>query len=269
MKIFIFIVTILLSSFLSVVARADDASFAQWVADFRAEASLQGISARTLDAAFLDAELLDKVIDLDRKQPEHKVTLDDYLARTVTKSRIRNGREELVENRKLLNSAARKYNVPASVIVALWGMETSYGNNTGNFNLINALATLGYEGRRSDFFRTELMNALKIMDAEKISIDDFRGSWAGAFGQCQFMPSSFLKYAVDFDGDGKRDIWETRADIFASIANYLHKEGWNSEEGISEGNNNFNVLLKWNRSRYFATAVGRLAKKIDSLAMEE
>ncbi len=98
--------------------------------------------------------------------------------------------------------------------------------------------------------------------AEKMLVEDFQGSWAGAFGQCQFMPSSFLKYAVDFDGDGKRDIWYTQADVFASIANYLHSEGWEPDEGMEEGSNNFKVLLKWNRSRYFATAIGKLAKEI-------
>lgn len=234
-------------------------SFSEWVSEFRTEASSQGISEQTLNSALSDIKPINSVITLDRKQPENKITLEEYIAKTVTGSRIKNGQYELSANKELLDNISKKYSVPSNVIVALWGMETSYGENVGSFSIIPALATLAYDGRRSAFFRGELINALKIMDAEKISVEDFQGSWAGAFGQCQFMPSSFLKYAVDSDGDGKRDIWYTQADIFASIANYLQSEGWNNGEGIEEGNNNFKVLLKWNRSRYFATAVGKIA----------
>jgi len=244
-------------------ASADDADFSAWIAQFRADAQKQGISARTLDEAFANAEVIDKVIELDRKQPENKITLEEYLQKTVVAIRVKNGREELSQNRELLEKISKKYQVPASVIVALWGMETSYGENTGNFSTINALATLAYEGRRAEFFRGELLNALWMMELEKLTADDFHGSWAGAFGQCQFMPSSFLKYAVDFDGDGKKNIWDDNADIFASIANYLHTEGFEEKGEIIEGSNNFKVILKWNRSRYFATAVGQLAKEIE------
>lgn len=237
--------------------------FSEWLDELCDEAESQGISKQTLDKAFAEIELVPKVIKLDRKQPEGSITLDEYLAKTVTASRINNGKYELRENRALLEDVAAKYSVPATVIVALWGMETSYGENTGSFNTIYSLATLAYDGRRSSFFRKELINSLKIMDEEKIAVDDFSGSWAGAFGQCQFMPSSFLKYAVDFDGDGKRDIWYSQADIFASIANYLHSEGWRSDENIEEGNNNFKVLLKWNRSRYFATAIAKLVEALE------
>lgn len=240
----------------------NEESFVKWIVELREEAISQGISMQTLNNAFDNIELISKVIYLDRKQPEIKITLEEYLEKTVIDSRIKNGKNELAGNKELLDSITKKYAVPSNVIVALWGMETGYGENVGNFNVIAALATLAYDGRRSDFFRGELINALRIMEAEKMSVDDFQGSWAGAFGQCQFMPSSFLKYAVDFDGDGKRDIWYTQADVFASIANYLHSEGWNPDEAIDEGGNNFKVLLKWNRSRYFATAIGKLVEAI-------
>ncbi len=269
MKKILFVLTIVFAQFsllcLNFPASAGqggDSSFDRWLAELKSEAISQGISVKTVDEALSGIYPLEDVVALDRKQPEGTITLEEYLAKTVTNSRIRNGRNELAANRELLDKVAGKYSVPAAVIVALWGMETSYGENTGNFGIIESLATLAYEGRRGAFFRGELFNALKILDAEKMPKDDFSGSWAGAFGQCQFMPSSYLKYAVDFDGDGKRDIWYTQADVFASIANYLHSEGWNAEEGIEEGNNNFNVLLKWNRSRYFATAIGKLARAI-------
>ncbi len=241
---------------------ADKKGFGPWLNDLRQDPALAGISGATLNDAFSNMKFLENVIFLDRKQPENKITIEEYLEKTVSDSRIRNGRSELAENRELLEKIAHKYSVPAKVIVALWGIETSYGENTGNYNVISSLATLAYEGRRRDFFRDELIKALKIMDIEKIPAEAFEGSWAGAFGQCQFMPTSFLKYAVDFDGDGKRDIWYSEADIFASIANYLSSEGWIMGDGIEEGGNNFKVLLKWNRSRYFATAVGKLSQEI-------
>jgi membrane-bound lytic murein transglycosylase B len=271
MKIVIFIVFIcLLPLNMPMIALAQEVdtaihneeSFGLWLNDLRKDPALQGISMATINDAFSTMELLDTVIELDRKQPENKITLEEYVEKAVTAARIRNGRMELEENRELLEKVARKYSVPAKVIVALWGMETSYGENSGNFNVISSLATLAYEGRRSAFFRDELIKALRIMDMEKIPADAFEGSWAGAFGQCQFMPTSFLKYAVDFDGDGKRDIWFSEADIFASIAHYLSSEGWIMGDRIEEGSNNFKVLLKWNRSRYFATAVGKLSQAI-------
>lgn len=239
-----------------------DTNLKNWLFELRKEALANDISPQLFDESFLDFQPLDEVIELDRKQPEKTLTLEQYLERTVTTSRIERGKSELSANRELLEKVSKKYEVPSEVIVALWGMETSYGENTGNFNMIESLATLAYDGRRSAFFRKELLNALRIMQEEDMSAGSFFGSWAGAFGQCQFMPSSYLSYAVDFDGDGKRDIWYTHGDIFASIANYLSRNGWNSDEGIEEGSNNFSVLLKWNRSRYFATAIGKLVTAI-------
>lgn len=257
---------VLFFSFLSIVVFSNAViasdSFEDWLVVFRTQALESGISEKVLDEAFLDMKPIEKVVDLDKKQPEVKLTLDEYLKKTLNPLRIKNGQENLAENKKLLADISKEYSVPANVIVALWGMESNYGSNAGNFNVIHSLATLAYDGRRSEFFRKELLNALKIMQSEKLSVEDFEGSWAGAFGQCQFMPSSFLRYAVDGDSDGKRDIWNDNADIFASIANYIHSEGWNINEGAEEGSNNFKTLLKWNRSRYFATAVVQLANEI-------
>ena len=141
--------------------------------------------------------------------------------------------------------------------MALWGLETAYGKNTGNFNILNSLATLAYEGRRREFFESELISALLIIDQGHIKASDMKGSWAGAMGQCQFMPSSFLAYAVDYDHDGKTNIWTDREDVLASIANYLSTVGWGADEETKR-----KALMHWNRSTYFVASVFKLAEEI-------
>jgi membrane-bound lytic murein transglycosylase B len=241
----------------SIPAPPSDAAFNQWLKGVKKEASSKGISKATIDDALTGIAHDDRVIRLDRRQPETKLTLEEYLAKVISDQRINRGRELLAEHRALLEPISQKYGVASEFIVALWGIETSYGNNTGSFSVIESLATLAYDGRRSQYFRGELMNALRIIEEDHISAYAMEGSWAGAMGQCQFMPSSFLAYAVDYNGDGKRDIWNTEADVFASIANYLNQHGWNQDK-----ENQFNVILKWNRSRYFATAVMQIAERI-------
>jgi membrane-bound lytic murein transglycosylase B len=296
-------------------------AFGVWLDELKKEARSQGIKQETIDTAFKDTEFLDNVIKLDRKQPEDKITLYEYLQNSVGTQRIVDGKEKLEEYKDILNQVEAKFGVDKEAIVALWGIETNYGENTGNFSTIDTLATLAYDGRRADFFRTELFNALKIADADHIGAAEMYGSWAGAMGQCQFMPSTFLKYAYDYNGDGKRDIWTTEPDVFASIANYLHDIGWvkggelampvklpdgfdmaltdknlvmpvsewrkrgvvyndgselpdvstdssvimvgSGEEGVPYiVYNNFKVILEWNRSRYFATAVDMLMEEL-------
>lgn len=308
------------------MSSSHSAEFAVWLKDFMADAKKQGISSKTLDDVFADIEPIDRVLELDRKQPESTITFDQYIAKVINNARIENGIANYDDNSALLKEVSAKYGVQPEFIVALWGVETSYGNNMGSFSVPHALATLAYDGRRSDYFRGELINALKIIDEGHIGAWEMVGSWAGAMGQCQFMPSSFHNFAVDHDGDGKRDIWTTQADVFASIANYLSSSGWKGDEGwgipvalpakfdaaladikqeksISEWNalgvmqmhgsalpsnpekgsvifvgqgadarpylvyNNYKVLLKWNRSRYFATSVGILSEKIKQGSM--
>ncbi|MEM7023080.1 MAG: lytic murein transglycosylase, partial [Pseudomonadota bacterium] len=169
----------------------------------------------------------ERVIELDRRQFSGSITYQEYRDRLLSKERIDRGRELLVEHKDLLEQIGAKYGVQPRFIVALWGIETSYGGWSGSTPVIGALATLAHEGRRADFFRAELMNALRILDDGHIEVDDMVGSWAGAMGQSQFMPSSYIRNAVDYDGDGRRDIWGTLPDVFASIANYLAKAGWN------------------------------------------
>ncbi len=204
--------------------------FAAWLQDFKKEAATKGFDDAFLEKTFQGIAPKERIIELDRNQPEGKLTLQEYQTRTVTPQRIKTAQKLLQQNKVLLHKISQKYAVQPAYIVALWGMETDFGKLTGGFPLIEALATLAYDGRRSAYFRTELYNALQILQEGHISLQQFTGSWAGAMGQCQFMPSSFLKFAVDETADGHKDIWQTKADVFASIANYLHQNGWNGAE---------------------------------------
>ena len=296
-------------------------SFQSWLVNFKKDAHSNGVSKRTINDALLDIKLIPRVVELDRKQPEFTLTFKQYLDRVVSKRRGKIGRSKLIEHKKLLGDISRKFNVQPRFIVALWGIETDYGRITGGFPVISSLATLAFDGRRSKFFKKELILALKIIDGGHITAAKMKGSWAGAMGQNQFMPSSFHSFAIDYDGDGSKDIWHSLPDIFASIANYLSKSGWKGNEtwgrpirlptnfptqligrkqkerlqfwsnlGVLRLNgkplpsasidssiikpekngsgqayliyNNYRVILKWNRSDYFATAVGTLADNL-------
>jgi membrane-bound lytic murein transglycosylase B len=207
-------------------APLDTAGFEVFLSGVRAEARRIGISAPMVQRALGTIRPQARVLELDRKQPEGVLSWEQYRDRIVSQTRIQNGRRAYAENRALLASIEARYQVSPRVIVAIWGMETNYGTNTGGFNVIEALATLAWEGRRAAFFRAELMAALRILDAGDVSPERMQGSWAGAMGNPQFMPTSFERLAVDFDGDGHRNIWESRADALASIANYLARSGW-------------------------------------------
>jgi membrane-bound lytic murein transglycosylase B len=302
-------------------ARANPESFESWLAGLRIEAREAGISERTIAQTLSSIQPIARVIELDRKQPEGRMSFAEYKKKVINQQRIDEGRELYRAYGSMLKNISAQYGVPAQYIVALWGLETSYGNNTGGFKVIPALATLAYDGRRSEFFRKELINALKIIDGGHIAAENMKGSWAGAMGQNQFMPSSFHAYAVDGNGDGKRDIWNTIPDVFASTANYLSTSGWREDErwgrevtipqgfsknllgletqksvaewsslGVRDTNGqpitggegmraslvapdgpagrvfmvygNYRVIMKWNKSTYFATSVGLLADQI-------
>jgi membrane-bound lytic murein transglycosylase B len=210
-------------------ASAADA-FDKWLSGVRREARGKGVKPATLEAALRGVRPIPRVIKLSQRQPEFTLTLDRYLQIVLTKERIDHGRARYRRHRALLRRASRAYGVQPQYIVALWGIETKYGAIMGGFPVIGALATLAYQGGRRRFFRSELINALKILDQGHITPDRMVGSWAGAMGQNQFMPSSFLAYAADGNGDGKRDIWGTLPDVFASSANYLHRVGWRRGE---------------------------------------
>jgi membrane-bound lytic murein transglycosylase B len=207
-------------------AAASARDFAAWLDEVREDALARGIRGETLDRALTGIEPIPRVIELDRSQPERRYTFEEYRRRVMTPARIEQGRERLRRHRDLLERVSATYGVPPQVIVALWGVESSYGGFTGGYPVVASLATLAFDGRRAEFFRGELLNALTILDRDEIAPDAMTGSWAGAMGQSQFMPSSYLRHAVDFDGDGRRDIWASLPDVFASIANYLARAGW-------------------------------------------
>lgn len=304
----------------AVDAAANPQDFSGWLDGVKDEARASGISEATLSIALNGIAPLPQVIELDRNQPESTLRFEEYLARIVSEKRVAEGRALMAENAALLQRVAERYHVQPRFIVALWGVESNYGRLTGNFNVLAALATLAYDGRRSAYFRKELLQALRIVDEGHIAPAAMTGSWAGAMGQNQFMPSSFLDFAVDFDDDGRRDIWSSRADVFASIANYLSSTGWNAAQGWgrqvrlpagfdqslitldqrrslaewsgmgvvqADGSplpalelsaslaqpagrggaaylvyDNYRTILRWNRSKFFATAVGHLADRL-------
>lgn len=204
--------------------------FDRWLEGVREEAAGRGVSQQVLDAALSDIAPIEKVIRLDRNQPEFRMKFDEYLRNVINQRRIDTGRRMMVEHEALLRSVAEKYGVQPRFIVALWGIETDFGRNTGGFSVIASLATLAHEGRRAEFFRRELLLALDILQQGHIAPGDMIGSWAGAMGQNQFMPSSFHAYAIDHDGDGDKDIWSSLPDVFGSIANYLAQSGWRDDQ---------------------------------------
>jgi membrane-bound lytic murein transglycosylase B len=205
-------------------------SFASFLNGVRAEARSAGIRSATLDQAFAGVAPNQKVLERDRHQPEFTLTWARYRGLVITDQRISAGRQAVAANRVLFGRVEQRYGVGPGVIAGIWGLESSFGTGTGDFRVVEALATLAWEGRRASFFRGELMAALKILDHGDVAPGAMTGSYAGAMGQPQFMPSSYLRYAVDFEGNGRRDIWTSKPDVLASIANYLAASGWRSGE---------------------------------------
>ena len=313
-KFFLFIIFILLFP----VSSFAKANFNEIVQQVSREAEQKGISSKVINEFKNKTKFIERVVELDKSQPEFKLTIDQYLNRVVTPIRIKKANQKYKENKYLLNQISKHYGVQSRFIVALWGIETDFGRLTGGFSVISALTTLVYDGRRYDYFKKELINALKIVNGGHITINKMTGSWAGAMGQCQFMPSSFINYATDWDKDGSKNIWTSKPDVFASAANYLKRVGWSnkitwgrkvfignykgninekkynllsywSSKGILRANKdklpnvklkarliipdgyknygylaykNFDSLLNWNRSNYFAIAVGKLSDSI-------
>lgn len=220
-------------SFCSALWAEDKPSFEAWLIAFKAEASQNNISQKTIEASFENAKYLPQVIILDRAQPEFISPFLTYVKARVNPKSIATGRQMLQKHQILLSQLEAQYGVPKQVLVAFWGLETAYGKNQGDFGLPSSLMTLAYEGRRAAFFRSQLMDALRIVDAGNSTVAGLRGSWAGAMGHMQFMPTTLLQYGVDGDDDGVVHIKTSLADAFASAANYLESVGWDSGAPIA------------------------------------
>ena len=212
---------------LSAAEPSSSAPFSQWLEGVRKEASAAGISGNFLDVALAGVQPIKRVIELDRRQPEFTLTFWKYLDNAINPARIRRGREMMAKHQKQLQVTARRYGVQPRFITAFWGLESNYGTHTGVFPVLGAVATLAHDKRRSRFFRAQLLAALTIMNRGDVNIR-VKGSWAGAMGNFQFIPTTYKGFAVDADGDGKRDMWNSYPDMFASAANYLSRSGWRS-----------------------------------------
>lgn len=232
--------------------------FAQWLIELKQEAIGEGIPAAVVDGALAGVELREEVLTRDRNQPEVKLTLTAYLQRIVSEQRVAKGRKMLVEYRPLLNAIADRYQVQPRFLLAFWGIESDYGRVLGNFPVIQSLVTLAYDPRRGNYFRKELLLALHVLADGLAPLDSLKGSWAGAVGGLQFMPSVYRKYAVDYNGDGGCDIWHDPADMFASGANFLRGIGWRFDQTWGRevvlpanfdlellGRNNSRSLVQW------------------------
>jgi len=238
--------------------------FAPWLASFKEEALRAGVSRAVIDRALGGLTYDRSVIRHDRGQGVFHLSFEKFSRRLLTAGRIARARALLQRHAALFHAIEQRYGVPGAVIVAIWGLETSFGADNGNFRTFSALATLAYDCRRSEKFRAELLDALRIVERREMTPEEMRGAWAGEIGQTQFMPSSYLKYAVDFNGDGRSDLIRDTADALASTANFLAANGWRRGEGWDEGEPNFAALLEWNQARVYSKTIARFADELSA-----
>lgn len=236
-------------------------NFDTWLAGVRTEAAANGISQAAIQAGLNGVTLDQAVLNRDHSQKVFGQSFEEFSLRMVP-PRLMRGSNMLKQYGSVLSRIEQAYGVPGEVLVAIWGLETDFGVNTGKFQTLRSLATLAYDCRRADEFRAELMDALRIIDRGDLSPQDMRGAWAGELGQTQFMPSSWMKYAVDFDGNGRRDLLHNVPDVLASTANYLAKYGWQRGKEFEPGKPNFAVLQQWNKSEVYAKTIAYFATQL-------
>lgn len=237
--------------------------FERWLAAYKARAQSQGVSAGAISRGLAGVDYDRRVIGLDRGQRSFKLSFEEFYARRVSQSMIKRGQGIIAQRRALFDQIESRFGVPPQILVAIWGLETNFGGDGGGkFSIIQSLATLAYDCRRSEFFENELTNALRIIDRGDISAERMRGGWAGEIGPMQFLPSSYVKYAVDFDGDRHRDLFGSIPDMLASTANYMKQKGWKAGQPWGEGTSNYAVIREWNKAEVYVRTIAMMAQRM-------
>src|SRR5712672_2081987 len=245
----------------ALAASCGTGSFDAWLADFKNEAAAKGISPSAIASGLSGLTLDQAVLSRDRSQRVFSQSFEEFSGRMVP-PRLGRGASMMKQYGSVLARIEQSYGVPGEVLVAIWGLETDFGANTGKFPTLRALATLAYDCRRAELFRAELMDALRIVERGDLSPSEMRGAWAGELGQTQFMPSSYIKYAIDFDGNGRRDLLRSAPDVLASTANYLAAHGWLRGKDWEPGGANFAVIQQWNKSEVYAKTIAYFATQL-------
>ncbi len=241
----------------------DAAGFDRWLGQFKSQAASQGISQATLATALQGVTYDHTVIRLDRGQRSFKLSFEEFYQRRVGESLIRKGRQRMDQHRALLDRIEKQFGVPREIIMAIWGLETNYGSDGGGkFSILQSLATLAYDCRRTDFFRGQLLDGLRIIDRGDIPAAQMRGGWAGEIGPMQFLPTSYVKHAVDFDGDGRRDLFRSIPDMLASTASFLKNSGWQRGQPWGEGTANYAVIREWNKAEVYVKTISVMGQKL-------
>jgi lytic murein transglycosylase len=247
------------------VSAADAAScggnFDAWLNDFKTEAAAKGIAQSAIATGLSGVTLDQSVLSRDRGQRVFSQSFEEFSGRMIP-PRLGPGSNKLKQYGSVLSRIEQSYGVPGEVLVAIWGLETDYGVNIGKFSTIRALATLAYDCRRSEMFRAELLDALRIVERGDLTPSEMRGAWAGEIGQTQFMPSSYIKFAVDFDGNGRRDLLRSAPDVLASTANFLASNGWQRGKNFEPGGANFAVIQQWNKSEVYSKTIAAFASQL-------
>jgi lytic murein transglycosylase len=241
----------------------DSHGFEAWLARFKARAASQGISAHTISTALTGVTYDPTVVRLDRSQRSFKLSFEEFYARRVGPGLIRRGQALLQRHKATLDRIEQRFGVPGAILIAIWGLETSYGaDSSGKYSILRSLATLAYDCRRTEFFTGHLMDALRIVQRGDLTVAQLRGGWAGEIGHTQFLPSGYYKYAVDFDGDGRRDLEHSVPDMLASTANFLKGHGWQAGQGWAPGSANYAVLKDWNKAEVYQRTIAVMAARL-------
>ena len=260
---FAFLLIILPSPPRAAACGDDGAGFEVWLSQFRQRAAAQGISSATIASAMSGVSYDPTVVRLDRSQRSFKLSFEEFYARRVGPGLMRRGKALMRQHQVTLERIEKSFGVPGPILIAIWGLETNYGaDSSGKYSIIRSLATLSYDCRRSEFFTAHLLDALRIVDRGDLTLAQMRGGWAGEIGHTQFLPSGYYKYAVDFDGDGRRDLERSVPDMLASTANFLKGNGWQAGQGWDPGSANYAVLREWNRAEVYQRTIAAMASKL-------